>query len=141
MIKTVVFWLVILVAAAVLWQSVRTENSGPKITEISYSEFLSRVEAGEVIKVAISYREIQVTGRNGVVSRVIFHGNQESLIQTLRSKSVEIWFRDLDLPGRSWLAQVLLSWGPLIMLGALWFFMIRQMQRGRRTKTDSGPIG
>jgi len=57
-IKTVVFWLVIVICAFLLWQVVRNGDQGTKTASISYSDFLSRVESGSVAKVTVSRSEI-----------------------------------------------------------------------------------
>jgi cell division protease FtsH len=54
--------------------------------------------------------------------------NYPDMIKTLRDKNVTTTFRDVN--NGSWPLQLLGTWAPLILLGALWFFMIRQMQTG-----------
>ncbi len=48
-------------------------------------------------------------------------------LDTLRVKDVDVWFK--EAPVGSLPLQLMGTWAPLILLGALWFFMIRQMQR------------
>ena len=48
--------------------------------------------------------------------------------RALNDKGVNITFRDVN--SGSLPLQLLGTWAPLILLGALWFFMIRQMQTG-----------
>jgi cell division protease FtsH len=50
------------------------------------------------------------------------------MIKALHDKGVSMTFRDAN--SGSWPLQLLGTWAPLILLGALWFFMIRQMQTG-----------
>jgi cell division protease FtsH len=50
------------------------------------------------------------------------------MIKTMRDKGVSINIRDMN--SGSWPLQLLGTWAPLILLAALWFFMIRQMQTG-----------
>ncbi|HXP15793.1 MAG TPA: ATP-dependent zinc metalloprotease FtsH, partial [Terriglobales bacterium] len=47
---------------------------------------------------------------------------------TLNDKHVEVTVKDIN--NGSWPLQLLGTWAPLLLLGALWFFMIRQMQTG-----------
>ena len=54
--------------------------------------------------------------------------NYPDMIKALQSKNVVMTFRDAN--SGSWPLQLLGTWAPLILLGALWFFMIRQMQTG-----------
>lgn len=126
-IKTVIFWLVILVSAFLLWQVVRSGGTQQSTPEISYSEFLSQVEAGSVAKVTISGSTVEGTYHDNGSFRVTAPTNQDALVQTLRQKNVEVWFKDSGGSGTP--ARLLGTWAPLILLGVLWFFMIRQMQR------------
>ena len=54
--------------------------------------------------------------------------NYPDMIKALRDKGVNINIRDVT--NGSWPLQLLGTWAPLILLAALWFFMIRQMQTG-----------
>ena len=126
--KTFVFWLVIVIAGALLWQTVRADNT-PAIPEISYSRFLSEVEAGSVAKVSIFNREVTGDRHDGTRFRVIAPNSQEGMLETLRKANVEIWFRD---SGGNWVAW-LMNLAPLLLLCALWYVMIRQI-RGRAAK-------
>ena len=130
-VKTVVFWLVITLSAFLLWQTVK---SGPnqKTPEISYSEFLSQVEAGNVTKVTISRNEVNGKYRDNSSFHVMAPSSQEGMLQTLHQKNVEVWFR--DAAGGDW-PTWLMNLAPLILLGALWFFMIRQI-RSRQIQTQ-----
>jgi cell division protease FtsH len=127
-IKNVVFWLVIVMAAFLLWQVVKSGQGTPAATEISYSEFLTQVETGNVQKVTISRTQVNGQYRDGRSFRLTAPASQEGMLRTLHDKNVEIWFR--DIPEGSWPAW-LLNIAPLILLAALWFFMIRQMQQRR----------
>src|SRR5450631_2597484 len=50
------------------------------------------------------------------------------VLKNLHDKGVSVNFRDIN--SGSLPLQLLGTWAPLILLGALWFFMIRQMQTG-----------
>jgi cell division protease FtsH len=125
-IKNVVFWLVIVVAAFLLWQAVKSGQNAPAAPEISYSEFLKQVEAGNVQKVIISKTQINGQYRDGRSFRLTAPASQDGMLTTLHDKNVEIWFKDVPESGSTaWL----LNLAPLILLAALWFFMIRQMKQ------------
>jgi preprotein translocase subunit YajC len=62
------------------------------------------------------------------------------MLELLHAKNVEIWFRDSS--SGEWPMQMLGSWAPLILLAALWFYMIRQLQTTQRQlsrRQDSQP--
>ena len=135
-IKTVVFWCVIMLSAFLLWQVVKSGQNQQRTPEISYSEFLSQAEAGNVTRVVISGSVVNGSSRDGSSFRVTAPANQDAMVQTLRQKNVEVWFRNNGGNGST--AQLLGTWAPLILLAALWFFMIRQMQsRQAQTRTDA----
>jgi len=57
------------------------------------------------------------------------------MLQTLRQKNVEIWFRDTASGDRaSWLLNI----APLLLLAALWFFMMRQMKSREAQRETAG---
>jgi cell division protease FtsH len=135
--KTALFWLVIVVSAFLLWQVMRTGSTAQAVPEISYTEFLARVANGQVSKVTIAGSVVRGSSANGSF-RVIAPSNQAALLDALQQHGVEIWFK--EAPEQSWPSWIL-NLMPLILLGALWFFIIRQMQR-RRSGGDgpSNPV-
>ncbi len=136
-IKTITFWLVVGMAAMLLWQVVRNNGTDQQTPYISYSQFLSGVEAGTVSTVKISGNVIQGDYRDGKGRfRVNAPDNPGIYLPTLREKGVEIWFA--ESPQAALPLQLLATWAPLILLGALWFFMIRQMQKKRSLSQASG---
>ena len=63
-VKTVVFWLVIVLSGVLLWQVVKAGNSGQKEREINFSEFMSQVDEGNVAEVTILSSEVQGKFKN-----------------------------------------------------------------------------
>lgn len=129
-VKTVVFWLVICISALLLFQVVKSGKAEQQMPEISYSQFVSQAEAGEVAKVTIAGSRIQGQYRNGGQFRASGPSNPSPFLAVLHDKGVEVWFKDAS--DGSWPLQLMGTWAPLILLAALWFFMIRQMQKRSR---------
>ncbi len=127
-VKTVVFWLVIVLSAFLLWEVVKQGSAGPKEKEINFSQFMTDVDQGNVKEVTITGMEVRGKFTNDSSP---FHttapASYPQMIDTLRNKGVQIVFRDIS--NGSW-PSWLLNFAPLILLAALWFFMIRQMQTG-----------
>jgi cell division protease FtsH len=126
--KTVLFWLVIVVSAFLLWQVVRSGSSGPKEKEINFSQFMSDVDQGLVSKVVVSSQDVKGNYKNDNSS---FHTtvppNYPDMYKTLHDKGVSVTVKDIT--NGSWPSWIL-NLAPLVLLAALWFFMIRQMQTG-----------
>jgi len=135
-IKTVVFWVFIAIAALLFFQVVRSPQARQQAPEISYSRFMSDVEAGRVARTDISGNRIQGQYRDGKGSFWLVGPSNPVFLDTLRSKGTEIWFKDPG--GDSQPLHLLGTWAPLILLAALWFFMIRQMQRRRAPSSAGG---
>ena len=96
-VKTVVFWLVILLSALLLWQVVKTGQSGQKDKEINFSELrLTDVDDGNVKDVTINGQEVKGKYKNDNSG---FHttapANYPDMIKTMRDKGVSINIRDM----------------------------------------------
>ena len=127
-VKTVIFWLVIVISAFLLWQVVRVGSGGQKEKEVNLSEFLNDVDHSNVREVTINGQEVRGKYADGSAFHLTVPLNYPDMIKTLREKNVNITIRDVS--SGSWPLQLLGTWAPLILLAALWFFMIRQMQTG-----------
>jgi cell division protease FtsH len=99
---------------------------------ISYSEFLSQVDAGNVVEVTISQNEVYGKNRAGSSFRVTVPASQEGMLQSLRQKNVEILVRSGS--GGGFALQLLETWAPLIVLAAIWLYMIRQVKARRSSE-------
>ena len=127
-VKTVVFWLVIVLSGVLLWQVVKAGSSGAKEKEINFSEFLSQVDQGNVTEATLSGQDVRGKYKN---DKAGFHttvpANYPDMYKILQDKKVNITVKDPQSGGwPSWL----LNLAPFVLLGALWFIMIRQMQSG-----------
>jgi len=127
-VKTVVFWLVIGISALLLWQVIQAGRSGQKDKEVNFSQFMTDVDQGNVREVTINGMEVRGKYKDNSAFHTTVPANYPDMIKTLRDKNVTTTFRDVN--NGSWPLQLLGTWAPLILLGALWFFMIRQMQTG-----------
>jgi len=126
-VKTILFWLVIVLSCVLLWQVVKASGNGAKDKSINFSEFMSQVNQGNVADATLMGTEVQGKYRN---DKTGFHttvpANYPDMIKQLQDKGVNITVKDPQSNWPSWLFQIL----PLVLFGALWFIMIRQMQTG-----------
>jgi cell division protease FtsH len=126
-VKTVVFWLVIVLSAFLLWQVVKNSSGGQKDTERNWTQFMSDVNQGNVQDVTINGQEVRGKYRDGKGFHTSVPVNFPDMYKTLQDKGVQVTVRDISGGGwPSWLFNL----APIILLAALWFFMIRQMQTG-----------
>ncbi len=127
-VKTVLFWLLIGVSALLLWEVVKGARDGQKDKEKNFTEFMSDVDAGHVHDVTVDGMQVKGKLSDNTAFHTTVPANYPDMIKSLRDKGVNITFRDVN--SGSLPLQLLGTWAPLILLGALWFFMIRQMQTG-----------
>jgi len=124
--KTIVFWVVILVSAFVLWEVVTVSHAGPKEKEVNFSQFLSDVNQGLVKEVSVTGMEVRGKYRNDSAFHTTQPANYPEIYNTLQAKGVNMTIHDVSNSSWAWLYQL----APLGLLALLWFFMIRQMQTG-----------
>jgi cell division protease FtsH len=127
-VKTVVFWLMIGISAMALWYVVQAGRSSQKDVEKNFTQFMSEVDQSMVHEVTINGMEVHGKYRDGSAFHTTVPANYPDMIKILLDKGVNLTFRDIN--NGSFTLQLLGTWAPLILLGALWFFMIRQMQTG-----------
>ena len=127
-VKTVLFWVVILVSAFLLWQVVRQGTNSQKDKEINFSQFMTDVNQGNVRDVRIIGMEVRGKYKN---DNSAFHTtvppNYPDMYKILTDKGVVMEIKDIS--NGTWPSWIL-NLAPLVLLAALWFFMIRQMQTG-----------
>ncbi len=132
-VKTIIFWVFIFACLVLLWQVFQKNTGGGKDTEIPFSQFMQDAQQGLVNDVTVlsgSSASAEVHGhlKN---DKSQFHttipANYPHAIDILTDKGAQITYKSSD--GNSWL-PILLNFSPVIIIAALWFFMLRQMQSG-----------
>ena len=125
-IKTVIFWLVIVMSSFLLWQVVKSDNTAGGVPEISYTEFLGKIAGGQVSSVTIAGNVVRGLETNGSVFRVVVPANQTAMLEALQQHGANVRFKEAS--EQNW-PNWLLNLAPLLLLAILWFFMVRQIKR------------
>ena len=97
------------------------------VEETSYSQFLQRVDAGEVTKVILTKNSIKATKKDGTEITTIAPDSpigDESLVGKLEAKGVEITAQNPKEP--PWWMTLLSSFLPILILIGVWFFIMNQ---------------
>ena len=133
--KNLAMWGIIVFLTIGLYNMFKNpQGSISKKNTIIFSEFLSEVDNGRVIKV-----EIQGNNITGVLSDgnvfTTYSPNDPNLIEKLSNKGVSISAAPIEEKMPS-LLGVLLSWFPMLLLIAVWVFFMRQMQGGKVVQWD-----
>src|SRR6266567_6798612 len=144
--KTILFWISIAFVGLMLWKLISASGQSARDEEPSYSEFMTRVDAGQVKEVTMylspnSY-ELQgeyVTPLNRKFRITIFKEGAPDLTKTLRDKAVKISVREVR--SGDWILM-LVNVAPLVLLVGFCLFLMRQMQAGgnKALKTRQGDV-
>ncbi len=126
MVKNIILWVVIAVVLMSVFnnfgaRSSRVDNS------LSYSQFLDSVKAGQVQQVIIDEHHIKGKMQTGEKFRT-YAPNDLHLVDDLLANGVEVKAQPPEEP--SMLMTLLMSFGPILLLIAVWVFFMRQMQGG-----------
>jgi cell division protease FtsH len=123
------FWVFILICLLMLWTVVQKSASMSKDTEIPYSDLFDKVQNQQVMDASIQGNELR--GHLKSAPKDQFHttipGNYEDLEKAMLASKVSFSIKE---PQNNILLPLLFNVGPFVLLGAIWFFMLRQMQSG-----------
>src|ERR1700723_2723167 len=128
-VKTIIFWVFILACLVLLWQIVQKSTGVGHDREISFSQFMQDAQQAKIGDVTV-INNSEVRGHYAS-DREAFHtivpSTYPDMYKILQENKVVVTIKDAQ--GNSWL-PILLNFAPIIVIAALWFFMLRQMQSG-----------
>jgi len=127
-VKTVLFWVLIVVSGLLLYQLLKSARDGQKDVELNVTQFMSDIDQGKVHDLTVNGMEVRGKHTDGSAFHTTAPANYftPEMLKTLQSKGVSITFRDINGGNWAWLIQVI----PFVLIGAVWLFMLRQMQTG-----------
>jgi cell division protease FtsH len=132
-VRTVLFWVMMIALAAVLWQMASRGGPTAHEDEPNYSNFLAKVESGNVKDVTVylspNSAELQGEYRDGGKFRGVTIANAAipDVTKTLQDKGVPFNYKEVK--EANWLS-VVITLLPFLVIIAIWIFMMRQMQAG-----------
>ena len=123
--KSLLFWMVLVVVGVLIWNFSTTFQTRDR--SITFSEFITWVDGGQVDKVTITGSEISGTSKSGEKFRTYAPPQYEALGNRLIDSNVLVTAKE---PTNSPWATLLYSWAPILLLIGFWVFFMRQMQSG-----------
>jgi cell division protease FtsH len=118
-------WIIIALVMIALFNHLE-KRSGPE-TNISYTEFLDMVGAGEIRELVMQGQVIFGSAADGRRFKV-FTPRDINLLTILKQQGVEIRVKPPAKPARY--MSLLISLLPMILLVGVWIYFMRQMQTG-----------
>jgi cell division protease FtsH len=104
-------------------QTTRTQSS-----EISYSELIKKVQAGDIKSLTWSNGVITAKGNDQKTYDSYSPVLPDDDMKTIRDKNVVLEFQPPQ--SDSFLSGALITWLPMLLIFGVWMFFIRQMQSG-----------
>jgi len=134
-VRNILFWVLMILLAVVLWQMASRGGQSGHEDQPSYSEFLTKLDAGDVKQVTInlSQNSADLEGVYKDQSSTKFHDVTVAnsvipdITKDLQDKGVPYDYKEVS--NGNWI-NFLVGVAPIILLVALWIFMMRQMQAG-----------
>ncbi|MEN8688015.1 MAG: ATP-dependent zinc metalloprotease FtsH [Desulfuromonadales bacterium] len=123
--KNLALWLVISLVMIMLFNMMTQQ--GRELKPVPYTTFLAALDEGEVVDVTIKGSNLEGTYADGSAFKT-YAPDDPDLISMLREQGVAIE-AEPDESNSFWMS-VLVSWGPILLLIAVWIFFMRQMQSG-----------
>jgi len=127
--KTVILWVTLVAVAVVLWRMIQGGPNAGKDNEIAYTQFMSELNQGNVADVTIEGNVARGKLKNGSMYHSVVPATNPALLKALDDHTKETKTTFKDSQGWNW-PMAIIQFSPFILLGVLWFVMIRQMQTG-----------
>jgi cell division protease FtsH len=132
--KTILFWISIVFLGVMLWKLVSSSGQTAREQTPSYSEFMAKVDAGDVKEVTLylSPNSYELQGEYARPANQKFRvtvpkENSPEITKALRDRAVMLSVKEVR--SGDWVL-ILLNALPLLLLAGFVFFLMRQMQAG-----------
>jgi cell division protease FtsH len=126
MAKNLIIWLMVAFALIAVFNNI-TPNGKVAGSE-NYTQFVKDVREGQIREVRISGNQIKGEKHDGTAFETLIPIYDKDLLNDLLENNVRIVGVPPEEP--SMLANILVSWFPMLLLIGVWIFFMRQMQGG-----------
>jgi cell division protease FtsH len=127
--KSIVFWVAVVVVAALVYSITKSYGSAHKLED--FSQFMTKVQEEQVERVTATGNEISyVIKGTGETFRTVAPSlglQYEGLIKDLLGRGVDV--KILEPTASPW-TNLLYSWAPILLFMGFMIFFMRQMQSG-----------
>jgi cell division protease FtsH len=130
--RNLAIWALVFVLLLALFQLL--QNSSDQTTpasEVTYSQFLTRVEQNEISQATIQGDQVRAQTATGQTIVATLPPQDNDTVRILRDNDVDIRVQEESQEG-NFLLTMLINWFPFLLLIGVWIFFMRQMQGGGR---------
>ncbi|MDP8221267.1 MAG: ATP-dependent zinc metalloprotease FtsH [Candidatus Stygibacter frigidus] len=117
------FLIVMILFIFVMYQMYK--SSGPQVKNVSFSEMMGKAQAGELVKVTFSDKDIRAVDAAGQVYTTYLPFRDPEVVWRFNDLGINI-----ESSKPSQMLQIIGSWLPFLIFIGLWFFMMRGMRGG-----------
>jgi len=133
--KNLGLWLVIIFLVIALFNLFGQPGGPGSSKEFAYSDFIERVEGGEVAQVKIAGERVTGQLTSGETFYVYVPEDTDGMFEKLEASNARV---EVDPQERGALMSFLFSWLPFVLIIAVWIFFMRQMQGGGKGAMSFG---
>jgi cell division protease FtsH len=120
-----VFWVALFIVGLLIW-NVSTKFQQHE-RRVSFSEFMSWVDAGSVARVEVVGQDVNGVTKGNETFHTYAPSQYEGLVNRLMDRGVQVSSKEQT--ASPW-ASLLLGWAPMLLAIGFWLFFMRQMQSG-----------
>jgi cell division protease FtsH len=127
--RNLVIWGIVVVALIGIYSMVTGGGHATGASEISYSQLLSKVDAGQVKSAVFRGSAVEVRDSANHTYTAVTLNNQDDLAKSMKAQNVDMQVKPA---GGFTLLSFILNSLPILLLIGVWIFFMRQMQGGAR---------
>ena len=124
--RNIAFWVILFLLILVVFNMFSNTQATRATGQWSYSEFIQKVEAGEVTSVQLNGEQVSIQGKDGKFYTTIAP-KDDTLTTRLIGKGVEV---EAKAQADSGFFSLISLWLPFIVLIGIWIFFMNRMQGG-----------
>ncbi len=124
--RNIAFWVVLFLLILALFNLFSGGQNTMNSRSISYSEFVQRVDAGEVASVTLDGEQVIMRGTDGQ-QYVTVKPDGDQITERLIANNVEV---KVERQQQSGFLSMLSLWLPFLLLIGIWIFFMNRMQGG-----------
>ena len=126
--RNIAFWAVLLLLVFALFQMFNGSQATTSGRDLSYSEFITKVNDGEVSSVVLDGERVVIKGNDGN-TYVAIKPEGEEVAANLIAKGVGVAVKSQEQSG---IFSLISLWLPFLVLIGIWIFFMNRMQGGGR---------
>ena len=132
--RNVVLWILALLFLVFMFKMFQGQTD--RVPEMSYDQFYSSLETGNISQVVIRGETITGQTRDGQTFTTRMLTNDSQLASQLRDSGAKVDVKSAEESGG--LFNILIAWFPMLLLIGVWVFFLRQMQSGNNRAMGFG---